>query len=132
MSVATNAGSPILPGDLNGDGALTNADIDPFLLALFDPSAYALAYPLLDPDLLGDFNGDNALTNADIDGFIGAIFGVSDSRFNALPGGDPSPPIVPTSPTVVRATPLRNAPDEDDLTLDTLFAEWEEDSSMVM
>ena len=64
-----------VPGDMNGDGALTNADIDPFLLALFNPSAYALTYPSLDPDVLGDFNGDGSLTNADIDGFIAALFG---------------------------------------------------------
>ncbi len=64
-----------LPGDANGDGNVDFGDIDPFLLALFDPAAYALMYPDIDPNVVLDFDGDNNLSFGDIDGFIAAIFG---------------------------------------------------------
>ena len=62
-------------GDANGDGRLTNADIDPFLLALFNPPVYEAIFPGIDPDFVCDFNCDGGITNADIDGFIAKLFG---------------------------------------------------------
>ena len=62
-------------GDLNGDGVLTNGDINAFVMMLTDPAAYALAYPDLNPDALGDFTGNGVLTNGDISGFVSALTG---------------------------------------------------------
>lgn len=63
---------PITHGDLDGDGVLTNFDIDPFVLALVDPAGYQAAYDL-PADALGDFDGDGRLTNFDIDPFVNAL-----------------------------------------------------------
>ena len=60
-------------GDLNGDGALTEGDIDAFVLALTDSAVYQVLYSELDPDVLGDFNADGRLTNGDIEGFVAAL-----------------------------------------------------------
>ena len=59
-------------GDLNCDGDLNGADIDPFFLALGNPELYALVYPGCDI-LRGDINGDGALNGADIDGFFACL-----------------------------------------------------------
>ncbi len=40
-------GSPLM-GDLNCDGAVNALDIEPFILALLDPPAYAAAHPACD------------------------------------------------------------------------------------
>jgi hypothetical protein len=64
----------VLPGDLNCDGSFNGADIDPFFLALGDPTAYAVAFP--DCDLtLADMNGDGAVNGADIDPFFECLGG---------------------------------------------------------
>jgi hypothetical protein len=59
-------------GDLNCDGSVDAFDIDPFVLALTDPSSYAAAYPgcnILNAD--ADCSGDvNAF---DIDPFVGCL-----------------------------------------------------------
>ena len=61
---------PAFPlGDLNCDGALNGADIDPFFLALGDPAAYAIAFPNCDI-MNGDVNRDGAVNGADIDVFF--------------------------------------------------------------
>jgi hypothetical protein len=59
---------PIL-GDLNCDGALNGADIDPFFLALGDPLLYAATFPECDI-MNGDVNRDGAVNGADIDVFF--------------------------------------------------------------
>ena len=67
---------PLPPGDLDGDGRLTNFDIDPFVLALTNREAYQAAFPHIPPeaiDILGDMNGDGVLTNFDIDPFVDAL-----------------------------------------------------------
>ncbi|QOJ15510.1 MAG: hypothetical protein HRU75_13040 [Planctomycetia bacterium] len=67
---------PVVPGDLDGDGRLTNFDIDPFVLALTNREAYIAAFPHIPPeaiDILGDMNGDGLLTNFDIDPFVEAL-----------------------------------------------------------
>ena len=65
--------TPTLTGDLNGDGAVTNGDISAFVMALIDPTAFASAFPDVDPDEAGDFSGDGLLTNGDIAGFVDAL-----------------------------------------------------------
>ncbi|MBK8915312.1 MAG: hypothetical protein IPM64_12070 [Phycisphaerales bacterium] len=60
---------PVLLGDMNCDGAVNNFDIDPFVLALVDPAAYAEAFPLCNP-MAGDVDGDGHFDNFDIDPFV--------------------------------------------------------------
>ena len=64
-----------LPGDLNGDGAVDAFDIDPFVLALTDPDAYAAQDPTVDLILVGDLNGDGAFDAFDIDPFVQVLTG---------------------------------------------------------
>lgn len=58
-----------LPGDANCDGAITCADINPFLLALGARTAYESAYPGCHW-LAADCNGDGNVTYADINAFV--------------------------------------------------------------
>ena len=62
-----------LLGDANGDGVLNNNDIADFALALFNPPAYAAAYPDVDPDVVLDMNDDGVLNNLDIAVFATAL-----------------------------------------------------------
>ncbi|NLF29330.1 MAG: hypothetical protein GX591_00415 [Planctomycetes bacterium] len=68
------SGPLFLPGDLNCDGAIDTADIDPFVQALVDPAGYAAAYPACDA-ALADTNGDDQVDTADIDAFVALIVG---------------------------------------------------------
>jgi hypothetical protein len=61
-------------GDLNCDGAINNFDIDPFVLALTNPSGYAAAYPACDL-YNADINCDGAVNNFDIDPFVQCLTG---------------------------------------------------------
>ena len=56
-------------GDLNCDGTVDAFDIDPFVLALTDPSQYESAYPDCD-NLLADLNADGEANAFDIDPFV--------------------------------------------------------------
>lgn len=56
-------------GDVTCDAALTNFDVDPFVLALVDPMGYAIAFPFCDARR-ADFDGDGELTNFDVDAFV--------------------------------------------------------------
>ncbi len=63
-----------LTGDLNCDGLINAFDIDPFVLALTDAEAYALAFP--DCDLMaGDINQDGFVNAFDIDPFVELLTG---------------------------------------------------------
>jgi hypothetical protein len=68
--------TPVAPaaGDLNCDGAINGYDIDPFVLALTSPDAYAAAFPTCDY-LLADINGDGAVNGYDIDPFVALLTG---------------------------------------------------------
>ena len=66
--------APPAPGDLNCDGMINAFDIDPFVLALTDPDAYAAAYPDCDSSL-ADVNGDGAVNAFDIDSFVAVLTG---------------------------------------------------------
>lgn len=63
-----------LDGDLNCDGIVNNFDIDPFVLALTNPAAYAVTYPDCNRNL-ADINHDNAVNNFDIDPFVALLTG---------------------------------------------------------
>ena len=64
-------GSWIL-GDMNGDGALTASDIDPFVLALTNEASYETQYGM-DAHTVGDITGDWQLTSHDIDPFVALL-----------------------------------------------------------
>jgi hypothetical protein len=58
--------------DMNCDGAVNTFDIDPFVLALSDPLAYATAFPLCNGNN-GDVNCDGAVNTFDIDPFVACL-----------------------------------------------------------
>ncbi len=64
----------MLIGDVNCDGVVNAFDIDPFVLALTDPSAYAAAYPDC-TYLAADCNGDGFVNAFDIDPFVSLLTG---------------------------------------------------------
>jgi hypothetical protein len=53
-------------GDMNCDGALDAFDIEPFILALIDPSGYGAEHPLCDR-MLADLNNDDTVDAFDIE-----------------------------------------------------------------
>jgi len=65
---------PYPPGDLNCDRLVNVFDIDPFVLALSDPSGYAAAYPTCEI-VAADVNGDGQVNAFDIDPFVGLLTG---------------------------------------------------------
>ncbi|MBL8877534.1 MAG: hypothetical protein JNG88_00315 [Phycisphaerales bacterium] len=73
--VASAPAAPSFPiGDMNCDGEVNNFDIDPFVLALTDPDAYAAQFPNCDA-MNGDTNNDGVLNNFDIDPFVALLTG---------------------------------------------------------
>jgi hypothetical protein len=71
LQVSVDAG---LPGDFNGDGVVNTEDINPFILALTDPTGFAAAFPDVDP-LAADPNGDSLINTEDINPFIALLTG---------------------------------------------------------
>jgi hypothetical protein len=67
------AGVPF-PGDLNCDGQINAFDIEPFLVALFDPENYGIRYPDCDMNN-ADINGDGSINAFDIEPFLRLLFG---------------------------------------------------------
>ena len=65
---------PFDVGDLNCDGMINSFDIDPFVLALSDATAYSAAYPDCDVSL-ADANGDGLVNSFDIDAFVTLLTG---------------------------------------------------------
>ncbi len=63
----------VLRGDANCDGSVDFFDIDPFVLALFDPAAYLAAFPNCDLDHC-DANADGDVNFFDIDPFVDLLF----------------------------------------------------------
>jgi 5'-nucleotidase len=61
-------------GDMNCDGVFDGFDIDPFVLALTDPAAYAEQFPNCDR-MLADINQDGMINGFDIDPFVQSIIG---------------------------------------------------------
>ena len=62
------------PAELGRDGQLNFGDINPFVLALSNPSAWQATYPGCDI-LNGDINGDGSTTIADLNPFINLLSG---------------------------------------------------------
>jgi hypothetical protein len=62
-------GPPCLTGDSNCDGAVNTFDIDPFVIALTDRTAWEAAYSC-DYMCVNDCNGDGAVNAFDIDPFV--------------------------------------------------------------
>lgn len=60
-------------GDTNCDSLINFHDIDPFLLALFEPAAYAANFPACDLSS-ADLNRDGRVTFFDIDPFVACLF----------------------------------------------------------
>ena len=60
-------------GDLNCDGDVNAFDIEPFLIALFDPGQYPILYPNCDINL-ADINGDGSVNLFDIEPFLNLLF----------------------------------------------------------
>ena len=61
-------------GDLNCDGVVNNFDIDPFVMTVAAPDAYALAYPNCDATL-ADCNEDGVVDLFDVDAFVPLLGG---------------------------------------------------------
>lgn len=66
----------ILRGDLNCDGIVDYGDINPFVLRLNNPSAYAARYPDC-PFEHADINGDGVVSYGDINPFVKLLNGRS-------------------------------------------------------
>ena len=64
----------LTPGDLDCSGAVDFDDIDPFVLALTGPEAYAAQYPNC-PWLNGDCDGNGTVDFDDIDPFVALLGG---------------------------------------------------------
>jgi hypothetical protein len=66
--------APTAAGDLNCDGTIGFGDINPFVLALTNPAAYATAYPNCNI-MNGDINADGSVNFADINPFVALLTG---------------------------------------------------------
>jgi len=64
-----------LPGDLNCDGEVNNADIPAMVLALTDPDGYGTTYPDCELLRVGDVDDDGSFNNADIPAFVALLTG---------------------------------------------------------
>lgn len=60
-------------GDCDCDGVLTNFDIDAFVLALHDPTAYATQFPGCAAACVADVNRDGQVDNFDVDPFVACL-----------------------------------------------------------
>jgi hypothetical protein len=69
-----SAGPVACTGDLNCDGQVDFEDINPFVLRLSNPAAYAAQYPDC-PDANGDINGDGEVGFTDINPFVALLSG---------------------------------------------------------
>ena len=79
---AAPAAADGLKGDVNCDGKVNYQDINPFVLRLANPGAYARAFPNC-PSANGDINGDGVTDYSDINPFVKALASAT--------GGDPPP-----------------------------------------
>lgn len=72
LLTVTSSGCPTRCGDMNCDGLVNNFDINPFVMALSDPSLYEASFP--DCDLMnGDIDQNGLLNNFDINPFVECI-----------------------------------------------------------
>ena len=64
--------TPGLVGDMNCDGNVNLADIDPFTLALINPTGYSAAFPACQINN-ADANSDASVSGADVAGFVSML-----------------------------------------------------------
>ncbi len=69
--------TPFLLGDMNCDGAVGLGDVNPFVLAMSNPSAWQLAFPGCSI-LNGDINHDGVFSFGDINPFVALLSGQGD------------------------------------------------------
>ena len=67
-------GLAALLGDLNGDGEINAFDIEPFVIALFDPDEFQRRFPNVNRVAAGDLNQDGAVDAFDIEPFLELLF----------------------------------------------------------
>lgn len=72
-------------GDLNGDGQVTAADIEPMVMALSDRAGYQQSFPDMDADKLGDMNRNGLLDLGDLGPFIEKVSASSSGSAAAVP-----------------------------------------------
>jgi len=72
LTFTVQLGPTICHGDMNCDGRVTFADIDPFVAALSGESAWNVSHPNC-PWLNADCNGNGTVNFADIDPFVAVI-----------------------------------------------------------
>ncbi|MCC7147057.1 MAG: PEP-CTERM sorting domain-containing protein [Phycisphaeraceae bacterium] len=76
VTLQVSVGPSFIPGDFNGDGAVTLSDINPFKLALTDVAAWQAQFPeVILEDV--DPNGDGVITLSDINPFKALLTGGS-------------------------------------------------------
>lgn len=75
----------ILPGDMNDDGTLTEADVNPFVQALTNRAGYETAFPDVNADIVGDMDGNGSLDLGDVKLFKAAVSGGGASSASAVP-----------------------------------------------
>ncbi|TWT43877.1 hypothetical protein RAS1_02770 [Phycisphaerae bacterium RAS1] len=61
-------------GDMNCDGVFNLLDVNPFVLAILDPAAYAAQFPGCNRDN-GDIDGDGNVNVLDINPFVDLLIG---------------------------------------------------------
>ncbi len=76
-----------VPGDFNGDGQVTGADIQAMLSALVDLNKYKSDYDLTSADLtaIGDFDNSGSVTNRDIQGLLDLVISLGGGSAAAVP-----------------------------------------------
>jgi hypothetical protein len=75
VTLAPNPALRYFPlGDLNCDGSISFGDINPFVLALTNPTVYATTYPECTA-LNGDINADGTVNFGDINPFVSLLVG---------------------------------------------------------
>ena len=86
FSVQAAVGNPH-PGDLNFDGAVTNADLQPMLDALKSTTTFKANNGLTDAELvsLGDVNGDGAFDAGDLPSLLDKLTGAGGNGAAAVP-----------------------------------------------
>lgn len=72
-------------GDMNGDGAVDEDDVNPFVQALTNRAAFQAAHSDVDADFVGDFNGNNQLDLGDVAGFKAAVAALGAASAGAVP-----------------------------------------------
>jgi len=75
----------VVPGDMNDDGNLTEADVPLFVQALVNRAAYDAAYPGVNADFVGDFDGNGVLDTGDIADFSDAVANAATASSTAVP-----------------------------------------------